>query len=117
MFWQVSSSATLGTATQFQGNILALTRIALQAGANIQCGRALARNGALTPDTNTISICNGFDQDGTGPGAGGAIPEPGLLFLIRFGMTILTALKKGATTNNRHPKTVKAGKCPDEIRP
>ncbi len=46
VFWQVGSSATLGTTTAFEGNILALTSITLNTGANIGCGRALARNGA-----------------------------------------------------------------------
>jgi type VI secretion system secreted protein VgrG len=55
VFWQVGSSATLGTATSFVGNILALTSIALNTGANITSGRALARNGAVTMDTNTIA--------------------------------------------------------------
>ncbi len=55
VFWQVGSSATLGTTTSFQGNILALTSITLNTGATIIPGRALARNGALTLDTNTIN--------------------------------------------------------------
>lgn len=54
VFWQVGSSATLGTGTVFKGNILALTSIALTTGASIE-GRALARNGAVTMDTNTIT--------------------------------------------------------------
>ena len=59
VFWQVGSSATLGTATSFIGNILALTSITLTTGASVN-GRALARNGAVTLDTNTIffSACN-----------------------------------------------------------
>jgi hypothetical protein len=56
VFWQVGSSATLGTTTSFQGNILALTSITLTTGADIVSGRALARNGAVTLDTNDISI-------------------------------------------------------------
>ena len=55
VFWQVGSSATLGTTTSFVGNILALTSITLNTGANVS-GRALARNGAVTLDTNTISV-------------------------------------------------------------
>ncbi len=51
VFWQVGSSATLGTTTEFAGNILALTSITLNTGASIQCGSALARNGAVTMDT------------------------------------------------------------------
>lgn len=55
VYWQVGSSATLGTTTTFRGSILALTSIALQTGAIIVEGRALARNGAVTLDTNTIT--------------------------------------------------------------
>jgi outer membrane autotransporter protein len=58
VFFKVGSSATLGTGTLFTGDILALTSIALNTGANINCGAALARNGAVTLDTNKISICN-----------------------------------------------------------
>lgn len=55
VFWQVGSSATLGTDTVFEGNILALSSITLNTGAIIPCGRALAQNGAVTLDTNVIS--------------------------------------------------------------
>jgi hypothetical protein len=55
LFWQVGSSATLGTSTVFEGNILALTSITLNTTAIIPCGRALAQNGAVTMDTNVIS--------------------------------------------------------------
>ncbi|HWY68926.1 MAG TPA: ice-binding family protein, partial [Terriglobales bacterium] len=56
VFWQVGSSATLGTNSVFAGNILALTSIAVTTGAKFD-GRALARNGAVTLDTNTINGC------------------------------------------------------------
>ncbi|HEY5914408.1 MAG TPA: ice-binding family protein, partial [Verrucomicrobiae bacterium] len=55
IFWQVGSSATLGTTSVFKGSILALTSIALQTGATVE-GLALARNGAVTLDSNTITI-------------------------------------------------------------
>lgn len=55
VFFQIGSSATLGTYTQFMGNILALTSITLTTGVNIECGRALAQNGAVTMDTNKVS--------------------------------------------------------------
>jgi len=55
VFWQIGSSATLGTDTSFQGTILALTSISLTTGATIIEGRALARNAAVTMDTNTIT--------------------------------------------------------------
>jgi hypothetical protein len=54
VFWQVGSSATLGTTTDFTGNILALTSIALNTGARL-AGRALAQNGAVTMDSNRIA--------------------------------------------------------------
>lgn len=54
VFWQVGSSATLGTNSSFEGTIMALQSITLDTGASLQ-GRALARNGAVTLDSNTIS--------------------------------------------------------------
>ena len=67
VFWQVGSSATLGTATGFAGNILALTSITATTGANV-IGRALARNGAVTLDTNNITPAT----------CGAAVPVPTL---------------------------------------
>jgi hypothetical protein len=56
VFWQVGSSATLGTNSVFKGSILALTSITITTGVNLQ-GRALARNGAVTLDTDVITGC------------------------------------------------------------
>src|SRR5207247_7550164 len=55
VFWQVGSSATLGTGSVFKGNILALASITVTTGATVE-GRLLARNGAVTLDANTIGI-------------------------------------------------------------
>jgi hypothetical protein len=56
VYWQVGSSATIGTASQWQGNILALTSITLVDTATLN-GRALARNGAVSLGTNnTITL-------------------------------------------------------------
>ncbi len=65
-YWQVGSSATLGTGTTFEGNILALTSITLNTGASLY-GRALARNGAVTMDTNqiTVPVCGSPPSTGT----------------------------------------------------
>lgn len=57
VFFRVGSSATLGATTAFQGRILALTDITLITGATINCGAALARNGAVTLDSNVITVC------------------------------------------------------------
>jgi uncharacterized repeat protein (TIGR01451 family) len=55
VFWQIGSSATLGTDTVFVGNILALTSITLTTRTTVS-GRALARTGAVTMDSNTVSV-------------------------------------------------------------
>ncbi|MGB3060056.1 MAG: ice-binding family protein, partial [Anaerolineae bacterium] len=55
VWWRVGSSATLGTATEFRGNILAFASITLTSGANLN-GRALAQNGAVTLDTNNAYL-------------------------------------------------------------
>ena len=54
VFWQTGSSATLGTNSIFQGTIMALQSITLDTGASLT-GRALARNGAVTMDTNAVT--------------------------------------------------------------
>ena len=56
VFWAVGSSATIGTGTEFVGNIVAFTSITLATGASLD-GRALAIGGAVTMDTNTVSVC------------------------------------------------------------
>lgn len=90
VFWQVGSSATLGTETNFNGSILAAESVTLTTGADILSGRALAlgQNGSLTMDTNTITlgVCPPLTEAaGTfaavTPSAGAA-PEPGSLALL-----------------------------------
>ncbi|HEU4335523.1 MAG TPA: ice-binding family protein [Candidatus Eisenbacteria bacterium] len=54
VIWQVGTSATLGTNSLFQGTILADQSITLNSGAQLN-GRALARIGAVTLDTNAIA--------------------------------------------------------------
>jgi len=80
VYWQVGSSATLGSGTQFQGNLMALTSITMVTGANILKGRAMARNGALTLDDNRITPPAGACtvSSVTVPGAGIASILPGL---------------------------------------
>jgi hypothetical protein len=57
VFWQVGSSATLGTGSVFAGNILALTSISVNDGVTVH-GRALARNGAVTLINDTITAAH-----------------------------------------------------------
>jgi len=101
VFWQVGSSATLDTTTAFEGNILALASITLLNGATIPNGRALAQTGAVTLDTNVISI---VCPDG-GPGYSGGlmydtngdvvpIPEPCTILLLGSGLAGLFAARR-----------------------
>jgi Ice-binding-like len=71
VFWQVGSSATLGSATHFQGTLMALTSITMVTGANIISGRAMARNGALTLDANDVTPPVGTCTVGSGGGGSG----------------------------------------------
>jgi hypothetical protein len=65
VYWEIGSSATLGTDTSFEGNILAVSSITLNTGATIGCGRALANTGAVTMDHNTVSIgCDSYGFSG-----------------------------------------------------
>lgn len=101
VYWQVGSSATLGTSTLFAGNILADQSITLNTTAKILCGRALALNAAVTMDTNTISNdCNAFnggDISRTDYGSGGfsgigavaLVPEPETYALMLAGLGVL----------------------------
>ena len=75
VYWQVGSSATLGTTTDFVGSIIANQSITLNTGANITCGRAIALNGAVTMDTNNIDTGNCAST-----------PEPGTLSLLGSGI-------------------------------
>lgn len=65
VFWAVGSSATLGTGSDFAGNIIADTSATLTTGASVD-GRVIALNGAVTLDNNTI------------------IPEPSTISLLAF---------------------------------
>lgn len=90
LYWNVGSSATLGTTTSFAGNILALASITMNTGAQILCGRALAATAAVTLDTNTVTNnCPAGGDFGSYGFSGGtvttAVPEPASWALLVTG--------------------------------
>jgi hypothetical protein len=78
VFWQVGSSATLGTATSFLGTIIATASITLDT-STVVTGRAIALNAAVTMDTNVVAIpeeCRCVMDTGAGcEGTGSIVPE------------------------------------------
>lgn len=93
--WQIGSSATIGTTTSFIGNLIALSSITLNTGANI-IGRALARTGAVTLDTNNIS---------TAACGVGLPPVPALTTWAVIALVGLLALAGFATLRMRRSAT------------
>ncbi len=78
VFWQIGSSATLGSGSNFTGTLLALTSISLNDSVTV-AGRALARNGAVTliNDTITAAHCAAGTTTTTVPGGGTTAPVGG----------------------------------------
>jgi hypothetical protein len=87
VWWQMGSSATLGSTTSFRGSLVALASVTLNTGATL-VGRAIGRTGAVTLDANTdtAQAC----APGGGPGAGGGPVD--IPTLSEWGMMILVAL-------------------------
>ncbi|MBL9193228.1 MAG: DUF3494 domain-containing protein [Opitutaceae bacterium] len=82
VFWQVGSSATIGTYSDFAGHIMADQSIALQAYATLD-GSALARIAAVTLDHNLIDL----EACATGQGGSTSVPEAGSTLTL-LGLTV-----------------------------
>ncbi len=77
VFWQVGSSATLGTGTDFAGNIMAQESITLNTGATVSDGRVLALNGAVSLNTSLVTV-----------------PEASSVLLLIPGVVALIAMRR-----------------------
>ena len=81
VYWQIGSSATIGTRTAFKGTILALTSISVNNGVAVE-GRLFARNGAVTLINDTVNRAQcapgtvGGTRRRSAPAAPGSGPGP-----------------------------------------
>jgi hypothetical protein len=95
VFWQVGSSATLGTTTKFAGTLVALSSATLNTGATVD-GRIIARNGAVTLDGNTVTAPTCL--------ASGATTTT-----LASGATTTTTISTTTTTTRSGPVTTTTG--------
>ena len=102
VWWQMGSSATLGTGTAFRGSLVALASVTLNTGASL-VGRAIGRTGAVTLDSNTVTAaaCAPVIPGGVGPGAGPAQGIPTLSEWALIVMGLLMALTAFAAMRGR----------------
>ena len=99
IFWQIGTSATLGSSSTFAGNIIADQSVTFDTSAKLLCGRAIALHSAVTMDGNVIS--NDCSSDVTGQGRSdygslgfsgygalpsGTVPEPATSALFGLGL-------------------------------
>lgn len=102
IFFQVGTSATLGSNSTFAGNILADQSVTFGTSAMLLCGRALAVNAAVTMDSNTVANdCSGvagrsdYGSFGySGGGDSGEVPEPATFGMMGLGMVGLIAARR-----------------------
>jgi hypothetical protein len=115
VYWNVGSSATLGSNSTFEGNILASESVTMNSGVTLGCGRALAHTGAVTLISDTINAggCQGSVAAGSAGLSGGlsvteigglptalaygsvsAVPEPESYALLLAGLGVIGAAVK-----------------------
>jgi Ice-binding-like len=96
VFWQVGSSATLGTGTRFAGTVMALASITATTAATIH-GRLLAQTAAVTLDTNTITTSN-CASSVSGGGGGTETTTPAETAKLAEATKLAEAVGSGAST-------------------
>ena len=111
VWWQMGSSATLGTTTSFVGTLVALASNTLNTGATL-AGRAIARTGAVTLDSNTVTVpaCAPVIPGGPGTGNPEAIPTLSewamLLMAALMALTAFAAMRRRRVAGSSHPGAV-----------
>ncbi len=106
VFWQVGSSATLGTGTSFVGTIMAAASITADTAATVH-GRLLASTGAVTLDTNTITTSHCASSE-TGNGGGTETTTTGVPVVTGESGTPIAAQKAAALEATRKAAARKA---------
>ncbi len=87
IFWQVGSSATLGTGTSFRGTVIAFSSVTVTTGTTVN-GRTIARTGAVTADSASISVCT--VGGGTNPPPTSTpVPALGVGFALLMALSLL----------------------------
>jgi hypothetical protein len=107
VYWKIGSSATLGTSTAFEGNLLALTSVSLNSSVTV-LGRVLARNGEVTliNDVLTMPQCaTGSTSTATESGSGTSKASA-----TANGKGKGKGKKKGAATTGKGTATLTRGK-------
>lgn len=92
VFWQVGSSATLGTGTNFLGTVIAFTSVTITTGTSVN-GRTIARNGAVTAGSASISVCT--LGGGTNPPPAPIstpVPALGMGFALLMGLALVVVV-------------------------
>ena len=118
VFWQVGSSATLGSGTHFVGTIMASASITANTAATIH-GRLLARTAAVTLEDNTIttSTC-ASSVSGSGGGTETATPEETAALEKATGEASGTTTGAGATSGRpTRPCSADRSRAPSHSRP
>ena len=118
VFWQVTSSATLGSGSTFVGTILALTSITMNSGVAVN-GRALARNGNVTLINDTIirSTCAAAVATPTPTPTTAATAPPVVAPIITPGPAIITPVPTVGTAAPVAPAAPAAPAAPVALLP